>query len=205
MKILIGIDKTEESQIALKYACQLMEHFEAEVNAVYVQPNVTEMLIDGSHALFVSKNDLTQAIDKETGQVEENVLESCEICISGQVPCKPMIVEGDPADELLHLAEAGNYDMIVLGAQAGRLLGAFCWGRCTPRSCITPACRYCWCGMCARFSVSWWPIEAPNVIRGRWNSSLPLFAKKKPEITIMHVQETGLAESEEFAQASRSL
>ena len=64
MKILIGIDKTEESQIALKYACQLMEHFEAEVDAVYVQPNVTEMLADGSHALFVSKNDLAQAIDQ---------------------------------------------------------------------------------------------------------------------------------------------
>ena len=29
----------------------------------------------------------------------------------------------------------------------------------------------------------------------------PLFAKKKPEITIMHVQETELGESEEFAQA----
>jgi nucleotide-binding universal stress UspA family protein len=201
MKILIGIDKTEESQIALKYACQLMEHFEAEVDAVYVQPNVTEMLADGSHALFVSKNDLAQAIDQETGQVEENVLESCEICISGQVPCQPMIVEGDPADELLHMAEAGHYDMIVLGAHGRSSFGGFLLGAVHAKvlhHARLPVLLVRNVRPIQRLLVAY---RGSQCDQGALEFIAPLFAKKKPEITIMHVQETGLAESEEFAQA----
>ena len=41
----------------------------------------------------------------------------------------------------------------------------------------------------------------PSATRGPWSSSRPLFAKKKPEITILHVQETERGESEEFAEA----
>ena len=42
MKILVAVDKTEESQVALRYACHLMEHFTAIVDALYVKPDVVE-------------------------------------------------------------------------------------------------------------------------------------------------------------------
>jgi len=201
MKILIGIDKTEESQIALKYTCQLLEHFDARVEAVYVQPNVTEMLSDGSHALFVSKSALAQAIDQETDRVEENVLESCEICISGQIPCKPLILEGDPADELLHLAEAGNYDMIVLGAHGRTSFGGFLLGAVHAKvlhHARLPVLLVRNVRPINRVLVAYRGSECDQ---GALEFIAPLFARKKPEITILHVQETGLAESREFAES----
>ncbi|MBI4796690.1 MAG: universal stress protein [Deltaproteobacteria bacterium] len=30
MKILVGVNKSEESQLALRHACHLLEHFDAE-------------------------------------------------------------------------------------------------------------------------------------------------------------------------------
>ena len=40
MKILVAVDKSEESQQALRYTCHLLEHFEADVDALYVKPNL---------------------------------------------------------------------------------------------------------------------------------------------------------------------
>ena len=42
MKILVAVDKSEESQQALRYSCHLLEHFEADVDALYVKPNVVD-------------------------------------------------------------------------------------------------------------------------------------------------------------------
>ena len=42
MKILVAVDKSEESQQALRYTCHLLEHFTAIVDALYVQPDVVE-------------------------------------------------------------------------------------------------------------------------------------------------------------------
>ena len=39
MKILVAVDKSEESQQALRYTCHLLEHFEDDVDALYVKPN----------------------------------------------------------------------------------------------------------------------------------------------------------------------
>ena len=42
MKILVAVDKSEESQQALRYTCHLLEHFTAIVDALYVKPDVVE-------------------------------------------------------------------------------------------------------------------------------------------------------------------
>ena len=47
MKILVAVDKTEESQMALRYCCHLMEHFTAIVDALYVKPDVVETVAEG--------------------------------------------------------------------------------------------------------------------------------------------------------------
>ncbi len=43
MKILVAVDKNEESLVALRFACHLMEHFIAIVDALYVKPDVVVM------------------------------------------------------------------------------------------------------------------------------------------------------------------
>lgn len=201
MKILVGIDKTAESQDALQYVCRLLEHFEAQVDAVYVQPALTEMLSDGSHALFVGKDDLSQAIQQETDRVEENALEACGICLSSRVPCRPLVLEGDPADELLHLAEVGNYDLIVLGAHSRSSFQGFLLGTVHAKvlhHAQIPVLLVRNLRPIKRVLVAY---RGSQCDQGALEFIAPLFARQKPEITILHVQETKLAESREFAES----
>ena len=58
MKILVAVDKSEESQQALRACCHLLDHMEAEVDALYVQPDVVDMVADSSYAPFASKGDV---------------------------------------------------------------------------------------------------------------------------------------------------
>ena len=112
-----------------------------------------------------------------------------------------MIVEGDPADELLHMAEAGHYDMIVLGAHGRSSFGGFLLGAVHAKvlhHARLPVLLVRNVRPIQRLLVAY---RGSQCDQGALEFIAPLFAKKKPEITIMHVQETSLAESEEFAQA----
>ena len=50
MKILVVVDKSEESQQALRYTCHLLEHFEADVDALYVKPDLVASVAETSYA-----------------------------------------------------------------------------------------------------------------------------------------------------------
>ncbi len=201
MKILVGVDKTEESQVALRYTCHLLEHFKAQVDALYVKPNLSEAVPESAYAPFVSKGAVEKSIETDAARVAEEIIEACEICIGGKVPCSPNVAEGDPAEEIVHWAEEGDYDLIVLGSQGQSSLRGFLLGAVHAKVMHH-----------ARVPVllvrNFRPIKRILVAyRGsRCDQDAlefigPLFKKHKPEITILHVQETGLGESEEFAQA----
>ena len=115
MKILVAVDKSEESQQALRYTCHLLEHFEADVDALYVKPNVVESVAETSYAPFTTREDVEKDIETEAEKTVEEIFEACEICLGGKVPCEPLVAVGDPADEILNLAQEGLYDLIVLG------------------------------------------------------------------------------------------
>ncbi len=201
MKILVGVDQTEESQMALRYTCHLLEHFKARVDALYVKPNLSEVVAESSYAPFVTKGEVERTIETNAARVAEEIIEACEICIGGKVPCKPHVAEGDPADEIIHWAEEGDYDLIVLGSQGQSSLRGFLLGAVHAKVLHH-----------ARLPVllvrNFRPIKRILVAyrgsqcdQGALEFIGPLFKKHKPEITILHVQETGLGESEVFAQA----
>lgn len=201
MKILVGVDQTEESQMALRYTCHLLEHFKARVDALYVKPNLSEVVAESSYAPFVTKGEVERTIETDAARVAEEIIEACEICIGGKIPCKPHVSEGDPADEIIHWAEEGDYDLIVLGSQGQSSLRGFLLGAVHAKVLHH-----------ARLPVllvrNFRPIKRILVAyrgsqcdQGALEFIGPLFKKHKPEITILHVQETGLGESEVFAQA----
>jgi nucleotide-binding universal stress UspA family protein len=200
MKILVAVDKSEESQQALRACCHLLDHMEAEVDALYVQPDVVEIVAESSYAPFASKGDVEKAIEAEAEKVLDTILESCEICMGGKVPCEPQVAVGDPADEILNFAQEGGYDLIVLGAQGRSSLRGFLLG--TVHAKILHHAH-----KPVLIVRNFRPIQKILVAyrgsqcdQGALEYIAPLFAKQKPEITIMHVQETALGESEEFAQ-----
>jgi nucleotide-binding universal stress UspA family protein len=201
MKILVAVDKSEESQEALRCTCHLLEHFQAEVDALYVQPNVVEMTAESSYAPFTTKADVEKAVMDEAERVLDNIIESCEVCLGGKIPCEPQVAVGDPAEEILNFASQGNYDLIVLGAPGRSSLRGFLLGTVHAKI-LHHATRP------VLILRNFRPIQKILVAyrgsqcdQGALEFIAPLFAKKKPEITIMHVQETELGESEEFAQA----
>ena len=72
MKILVGVDKTEESQMALRYACHLMEHFTAIVDALYVKPDAVEaMSTGGGYAPFATMDDMARDFEAEADKTED--------------------------------------------------------------------------------------------------------------------------------------
>jgi nucleotide-binding universal stress UspA family protein len=201
MKILVGVDKSEESQLALRYCCHLMEHFPAEVDALYVKPDVVEIARDGAQTAFTSRSDIERNVEQEAEKVVEEIFEACEVCLGGKVPCDPLVAIGDPAEEILRQADEGGYNLIVLGGPnrstiRGLLLGAV----------HNKVLHY---AKQPVFIVRNFREIKRLLVAYRGSSCdqralefiAPLFAKTKPEITILHVQETERGESPEFAEA----
>jgi nucleotide-binding universal stress UspA family protein len=202
MKILVAVDKSEESQMALRYTCHLLEHFTANVDALYVKPDVVETMAEGGgYAPFTTKSDVEREIEAQAEKTVEEIIESCEICMGGRIPCNPMVAVGDPADEILNLASRDDYDMIVLGSHGQSSLRGFLLG--TVHAKVLHHAQ-----QPVLILRSFRPIQKILVAyrgsqcdQGALEYIAPLFAQKKPEITILHVQETERGESEECAQA----
>ena len=202
MKILVAVDKTEESQVALRYACHLMEHFIAIVDALYVKPDVVETVTGGGGYIpFTIKSKVEREIEKETKKTVEEIIEACAICVGKRIPCNPFVASGDPAEEILNFANRDYYDMIILGSPGRSLLRGLLLE-------TVPAKILRHAQQSVLILRNFRPIQK-ILVAYRWSQCdqgalefiAPLFAKKKPEITVMHVQEMEQGESEEFVEA----
>ena len=81
MKVLVAIDKSSESQMALAYTCHLLEHFDADVHALYVKPDEVEVGPESFYAPFFSKDGLKDWIDSDALQVREKAVGTCQYCL----------------------------------------------------------------------------------------------------------------------------
>jgi nucleotide-binding universal stress UspA family protein len=201
MKVLVAVDKNPETFVGLRFACHLLENCNAQVDALHVRPDLKDIAAE-SYAPFLSKDGLENAIEAEIQEVEELFREASQSCSLANIPCALQVTPGDPADEILNVAHTDGYDMIVLGSHQksylkGLLLGAV----------HAKILHY---------------AEQPVLIvrqfreirrvlavyRGSHHDDAalkffgPLLANKKAEITLLHVQETGQGESDEFARTS---
>jgi nucleotide-binding universal stress UspA family protein len=202
MKILVAVDKTEESQVALRFACHLMEHFVAIVDALYVKPDVVETVTAGGrYTPFTTKSDVEREIEKETKKTVEEIIEACAICVGKRIPCNPFVASGDPAEEILNFADWDYYDMIILGSQGRSLLRGLLVE-------TVPAKILHHAQQSVLILRNFRPIQKILVAyrgsqfdQGALEFIAPLFAKKKPEITVLYVQEMEQGESGEFVEA----
>jgi nucleotide-binding universal stress UspA family protein len=200
MKVLVGVDTSQESHGALAYACHLLEHFDAQIHALYVQPSESVLIPDSFYAPFVLPQGLEKWIDAETLEVQEAATRECRYCLAGKVPCDPRVVEGDPADMLLEEAQSGQYDMIVLGSHGRSALKGFLLGtvhakvlhHTTQPVLIVRDFR----GI-NRVLVAYRGTECDQKAL---EYIAPLLARKKPQIDILHVEEAGRQGATEFAE-----
>jgi len=201
MKVLVAVDKNQETFAGLRYACHLLENCHARVDALHVTADLKDIAAE-SYAPFFTKDGLENAIESEVQQVEDMFHEACEPCSAAQVPCVFHVAAGDPADEILNVASTNGHDMIILGSHEqsslrGLLLGAV---------------------HAKILHYAEQPVlivrqfrEIRKVLAVYRGSSTDddalrfaarLLARKKAEITLLHVQETGQRESDEYARTS---
>jgi nucleotide-binding universal stress UspA family protein len=201
MKILVAVDKSEESQQALRYCCHLLEHFDADVDALYVKPDLIESVAETSYAPFTTRKDVEKSIAAEEDKTDEEIIQACEICLGGKVPCAPLVAVGDPADEILNTANEGMYDLIVLGSQGRSSIRGFLLGTVHAKilhHALQPVLLMRNFRPIQKILVAY---RGSRCDQGALEFIAPLFSKQKPEITILHVQETALGETPEFAES----
>ena len=201
MKILVAVDKSEESQQALRYCCHLLEHFDADVDALYVKPDLVESVAETSYAPFTTRKDVEKSIAAEEDKTVEEIFQACEICLGGKVPCAPLVAVGDPADEILNTAHEGMYDLIVLGSQGRSSIRGFLLGTVHAKilhHALQPVLLMRNFRPIQKILVAY---RGSQCDQGALEFIAPLFAKTKPDITILHVQETQLGETPEFAES----
>ena len=200
MKVLVAVDKDLESHLALRYACHLLEHFDAEVDAIHVKKDVGNIILEDFDIPFLKK-DHKKKIDQEAKAVQEAIADACEICLEGKVPCEPRILVGDPAEVILSEAIDKDVDLIVLGCQHSSALREMLLGQ-VHTQVINHADRPVLIvrelrnitDVLVAYSGSSCDESALNFIS-------PMLVKRKPEITLMHVRDTDDQESQEFADA----
>jgi nucleotide-binding universal stress UspA family protein len=200
MKVLVAVDKSPESHMALAYTCHLLDHFDAEVHALYVKPDEVDVAAESFYAPFFSKDGLKDWLDSDAVQVEKEAIETCEYCLAGKIPCHPMIATGDPAEEILQTAREGDYDMIVLGSHGHSALRGFLLG--TVHAKILHHTR-------RPVLIARDYREIKRVLIAYRGSQCdqdalrfvgPLLARKKPRITMLHIEENGRDEETERAR-----
>jgi nucleotide-binding universal stress UspA family protein len=201
MKALVAVDKNPETYVGLRYAFHFLEGRDAHIDALHVQADLADIAAE-SYAPFFSKGGLQNAAEADTRKVEELFAEACTSYRSGDLRCTLQIVAGDPAEEILNLAQTDGYDMIVLGSHEqsylrGLLLGAV-------HAKILHSAR-----QPVLIVRQFREIKRVLVVyRGSPTDEAalrfiaPLLKDKNAEITLSHVQETGLGESDEFARTS---
>jgi len=200
MKVLVAVDRDLESRVALRYACHMLEHFDAEVDAIHVKKDVGKIILEDFDIPFL-KRDHKKKIEEQAEEVEAAISEACEICLEGKVPCEPRILVGDPAEVILHEANDKDVDLIVLGCHRPSALREMLLGQ-VHAQVINHANRPVLIvrelrnitEVLVAYSGSSCDESALNFIS-------PLLLKRKPQITLMHVRDTEDQESQEFADA----
>lgn len=198
MKVLVAVDRDLESRLALRYACHLLEHFDAEVEAIHVKRDVGNIILEDFDIPFLKK-DHKRKIDELTKEVEAAISDACEICLEGKVPCEPRILVGDPVEVILREAGDKDVDLIVLGCHRSSALREMLLGQ-VHTQVINHASRPVLIvrelrnihRILVAYSGSSCDESALNFIG-------PMLLRKKPEITLMHVRDTDDQESQEFA------
>jgi len=200
MKVLVAVDRDLESRLALRYACHLLEHFDAEVDAIHVKKDVGKIILEDFDIPFLKK-DHKKEIDQQAKEVEAAIADACQICLEGKVPCDPRILVGDPAEVILREANDKDVDLIVLGCHRSSALREMLLGQ-VHTQVINHADRPVLIvrelrnitEVLVAYSGSSCDESALNFIS-------PMLLKRKPKITLMHVRDVDDQESQEFANA----
>ncbi len=105
-KILVAVDGSEYSNVAVKKAGELAEKFSSRVTLV----NVIKTL-----SVFHEEVEIVEDLQKD--EARRILRKSKEILIDMGVDSKTLFRKGDPASEIVDLARENDVDLIVVGSR----------------------------------------------------------------------------------------
>jgi nucleotide-binding universal stress UspA family protein len=107
--ILCGVSLYEPSSMVPAFAAELAaEHSARLVLQHVIRPQVRHEVLAG----------------RSISQIEDEVLATIPAELQGRIAVQPVVVPGDPTQELLYQARAQHADLIVLGAQGASAFAA---------------------------------------------------------------------------------
>jgi nucleotide-binding universal stress UspA family protein len=109
-KILVPVDFSPHSAEAIRYAADLSRRYEASVGLVHVYETIAYSVPDG-FVLYTAQQ-LTDLYSLFTKQLDGA---RADAEAAGALRLSTHMLEGAPAREITQFAEAGSYDLIVMG------------------------------------------------------------------------------------------
>jgi nucleotide-binding universal stress UspA family protein len=124
---LVAVDGSESSRAALRFVSLFDLVREARVSLVHV---LQEPARGGRRRSRAPLRDQETGDERRTPQAEaERMLTDAAMVLGpGRYPVERVVVEGDPARQIVSSAHRGNADLVVLGARGLRTLGRLLLG-----------------------------------------------------------------------------
>lgn len=110
-KILVPVDGSTNSKLALEKAKELAKAGNGQVTVVTIIKDLSAQLYNLENK---DKQEIRNVFEKEGKRILKEGLEKFEEC-TGEIIS--MVIHGDPAQEIIKLAETGDYDLIVMGSR----------------------------------------------------------------------------------------
>ena len=112
-KILCPTDFSDPSYGALNTANELALHFSAELIVIHVVSPIPVIPPSAAPTEFAEFNIPSYQLEMEA-MAEKTLDETVKEKISGKVRSRSFVVQGDPTNEIIKLAEEEKVDMIVI-------------------------------------------------------------------------------------------
>ncbi len=132
-KIVVGLDGSENSENALRMACDIGKKYGSEIHLVYIVHPETVGIAVGAVAGFHAATTMETA--EEIKAVGEKLLASGAAIAKdcGYDDTKAHMYSGRPADQILECAEECGADLIVTGRRGLGAVGSLLLGSTTQR------------------------------------------------------------------------
>ncbi len=109
-KILVPVDGSENSRRAFERALSLAKSTGASITAVHVIENPPTVYVESQKLL----NELLANYRKESAKILDQFEEAAE---KQGIKIESVVMEGDPASNIVNYANKEGFDMIVIGSR----------------------------------------------------------------------------------------
>ncbi len=134
-RIAVGIDFSEESEVALAHAAMLGRRTQAHLILVHVLPLPAHLVEDSSYdPLFRASTLATDLASRQRVDAGELLQEMAGRCRTLGASCEPLLIDDNPSDGLARAAEEVGADLLVLGSHGRSGLERFLLGSVAERA-----------------------------------------------------------------------